>query len=293
MRIAHLIMAHKGPEQLARLVKALAHEGFDFYIHLDAKADRREFAFLEELPGVRLTTTRLYVRWASYRFTKAIVECTREILATGIEYDFINLMSAQDYPIKPAETIYDFLARNRGRSFLSFESSEENSEWWAHAITRVEKYHSTYFHFKGQYFLQATINWLLPKRTFPLPYTLYGGKDGSWWTISRPCAQYLVDFLDNNPGLRRFTMFTWGSDEFLISTILMNSPYRPTIVNNNYRYIDWSQGGANPKVLTTVDFEALRASPQLFARKFDPEVDATVLDLVDDLLLAAPLHPVS
>lgn len=293
MRIAHLIMAHKGPEQLARLVTSMAHEGFDFYIHLDAKADRREFAFLETLPGVRLTTTRMYVRWASYRFTKAILECTREILATGIDYDFINLMSAQDYPIKPAEAIHDFFARNIGRSFLSFESNEEDSAWWAHAMSRVELYHSTYFKFKGQYVLQAFINRVLPKRRFPLPYTLYGGMDGSWWTISRTCAQYLVDFVDNNPTLERFSMFTWGSDEFLISTILMNSPYRSSIVNDNYRYIDWSQGGANPKVLTADDFEHLRTSHKLFARKFDAEVDATVLDLVDEYLLAAPLQPVS
>lgn len=279
-------MAHKAPEQIERLVLAMAHEDFDFYIHLDAKADRREFEFLEEIPGVQLTSKRFFVRWASYRFTEAILECTREILATGIAYDFINLLSAQDYPIKPVEQIYDFFQQNIGRSFLSFEAHDDGSDWWAHAITRVEQYHTTYFEFKGQYALQSTVNWLLPKRRFPLPYTLYGGMDGSWWTISRPCAQYLVEFVDNNPALRRFTMFTWGSDEFLISTILMNSPLRATIVNDNYRYIDWSAGGANPKVLRLNDFEALRTSPKLFARKFDVQLDAEILDLVDQRLLA-------
>ncbi|RZK24766.1 MAG: glycosyltransferase [Hymenobacter sp.] len=283
MRIAHLIMAHKNPVQIGRLIRALAHQGFDFYIHLDAKMDMRDYEHLARISHVTFTPRRFAVRWASYRFTGAILECTRDILNSGIKYDFVNLLSGQDYPIKPAATIYDFFAKHTGHSFLSFEP--ESSAWWKHAKSRIEQYHTTYFQFRGQYMVQRLVNWVMPKRQFPLPYDLYGSSDGSWWTMSGECAAYLVRFLDENTKLRFFSIFTWGSDEFLIATILLNSPHKASIVNENYRYIDWSEGAANPRTLTAQDFSRLARGHKLFARKFDITQDSEILNLIDNRLI--------
>ncbi len=133
--------------------------------------------------------------------------------------------------------------------------------------------------------LQRLINWMLPKRKFPLPYDLYGSSDGSWWTMTADCAAYLVRFMDEHPHLRFFSIFTWGSDEFLIATILLNSPLKASIINENYRYIDWSEGAANPKTLTTQDFNRLAQAHKLFARKFDTALDTKILDLIDQRLI--------
>jgi len=284
MRLAHLILAHKNSEQVARLIQALAHEQFDFYIHLDAKADFREFEHLAALPRVTFIQQRYLVRWGSYSIVEATVQGVREILASGISYDFINLLSGQDYPIKPANTIYRFFAQNPGRSFFAYEA--QGSEWWQHAVKRVEQYHTVYYQFRLQYVLQNLLNKLLPKRQFPLPYALYGGAYGTWWTMSKECAEYLVAFLDQDPKLQRFSRFTWGADEFLITTILMNSPLKDTIVNDSYRYIDWSGGGANPKLLTVADAPALSSSDRLFARKFDTDQDVKILNIIDCSLIS-------
>lgn len=282
MRIAHLIMVHKGAEQVNRLLLALRHENADYYIHLDGKADWQEFSFLANLPRVHFIQARFQARWASFRFVEAIVQSVREILASDKSYDFINLLSGQDYPIKSVESIHRFLAQHIGQSFLSAEP--QGSSWWVGAIKRVEQYHSVYYEFKGQYQLQRIANALLPKRRFPLSYPLYGSADGSWWTMSAEGAEYLVNFMDEHPEIRRFGRFTWGSDEFIIATILMNSPFKGRVINENYRYIDWSAGGANPKVLTMDDTSALAHSAKFFARKFDTEQDSKVLDFIDHLL---------
>ena len=284
LRIAHLIMVHRDPAQLSRLLDRLAHPGADCYLHLDAKADRRDYAHLAGRPGVYFTPRRFLVRWASYRFTEALLECTRDILATDRGYDFVNLLSGQDYPLQPAAAFHAFLGRHPGQSFMAFEP-EEGSAWWAHARSRVEQYHTTYYQFRGQYRVQQLINGLLPRRRFPMPYRLYGSSDGSWWTLSREAAAYLVRFLDEHPRLRRFARFTWGSDEFLPATILLNSPLAGSIHADNYRYIDWSAGGANPKVLTSADFDQLARAHQFFARKFDMNQDAAILDRIDVELL--------
>lgn len=44
----------------------------------------------------------------------------------------------------------------------------------------------------------------------------------------------------------------------------------------------------SPKTLTCYDFDALADSGKFFARKFNPSVDAEVLDRIDTDLLGAP-----
>ena len=97
-------------------------------------------------------------------------------------------------------------------------------------------------------------------------------------------VQYLLDFLESHPELDRFWRYTWGSDEFFIHTVMMNSSYKKDIIRESGRYIDWSQGGANPKILTKEDFEDLKNSDKLFARKFDMSIDTEILDLLDNII---------
>lgn len=271
-------MAHKNAEQVSRLILALNHEQANFYVRMDIRCNINEYKSLNARPRVYPIKKRFQIRWASFRFVEAIVQSVREILASGRSYDFINLLSGQDYPIKPVAGIHQFFAQHIGYSFLSAEP--QGLPWWFGAIKRIEQYHSVYYEFKGQYRLQRLVNTLLPKRSFPLPYPLYGSANSSWWTIS---AQYLINFMDKHPKINRFGRFTWGSDEFIIATILMNSPFKSRIINENYRYIDWSAGGTNPKVLTMQDAANLAHSSKIFARKFDSEYGDGILNYIDHL----------
>jgi hypothetical protein len=283
-RVAHLIMAHRNPAQVGRLLDALAHPDADCYLHIDDKADLREYASLAERPGVYLAPRRFVAPWASYRLTEAIVECTRDLLATKRGYDYVNLLSGQDYPIKPPAFFHAFLDVHLGESFMSFE--QEGSTWWQETRARVEHYHTANYRFKGQYKLEKIINRVLPRRRFPLPYRLFGGPYGCWWTLGAEAARYLVAFLDAHPTLQRFARFTWAPDEFLPATILLNSPLAASIRNENYRFMDWSRGGSHPKVLTVDDFDRVAQAPKMFARKFDATRDVAILDRIDAELLA-------
>jgi hypothetical protein len=272
-------MAYKDPAQIERLVKKMSHPAFDFYIHVDTKFDLAPFEFIGKVERVYFIKNRIKVRWAGYSFTQGVFNCMQEVLDTGRQYDFINLMSGQDYPIVSTETYYSFFEQRPGKSFLAIE--EFGSEWWKRAAIRIHKYHMTDFDFKGRYAVQSALNAVLPDRRFPLNYTLYGSERATWWTISTECARYLLKFIQENPKIRRFAKFTWAPDEYLIPTLIMNSPLRETVIPENYRYIDWSRGGSNPKILTELDFEALKKSDKLLARKFDIKTDTRILDLLD------------
>ncbi len=284
MKVANLITTYKNPAQIERLIKSFNHPGFDFFIHLDGNVDVEEFLCLEKLERVCLIKNRTKVVWGGFSFTQAILKSIEEIFSTGNNYDFINLMSSQDYPIKPINAIANYLESKKGYSFLSYDRPEEEG-WLEKAAPRFKSYNFNDFTFKGKYIIQKIVNQLLPERKFPLQHKMYGSSCASWWTLSTDCAMYVTDFMKKNKRLNNFMKYTWGADEFLIPTIVMNSPFAEKTINDNLRYIDWSEGGSNPKVFTMKDFTPLKKSDKLIARKFDCLLDFEILNAIDQKIL--------
>lgn len=280
MKVSNIIMAYKNPEQIERLIKSMNHPCFYFYIHLDKKIDIKDYEFLSQMERVSFIRERVLCNWGGYSFVKAILASLSEVVKTCDELDFINLLSAQDYPIKPINNIYEFLEKNIGLNFISYDEDPQR-KWWHHASKRSELYHLTDFSFKGKYLVQGVINKYLPRRKFPLPVELYGSSDSSWWTITNECAKYIINFMDQNKKLNDFMKYTWGADEFLIATIIMNSIFASKTVNNNLRLITWVDGVSNPKVLAIKDFDIIKTSDRLFSRKFDTTIDTQILNEID------------
>ncbi|MBC7416698.1 MAG: glycosyltransferase [Pedobacter sp.] len=283
MKVATLITAFKLPLQLERMLKAMEHPDFYFFIHIDKKIDITLFTGLANLPRVTFIVNRVLCNWGGFSFVNAYLTALEEILESGEKFDFYNLMSGQDYPIKPMPQVAQFFAAHLGKNFISYDEEHEK-DWWAHAVTRYEMYHFTDLKFKGKYFVQRILNTVAPKRKFPLPIKLYGSSDSSWWTITEESAKYLVDFRHKEVELFKFMKYTWAPDEFLIATILMNSPFKHDVINNNLRLISWQEGIANPKILKIEDFETLANSNKLFARKFDANVDEEILAKLDEVM---------
>jgi hypothetical protein len=276
MRFACLIVTHTSPELTARTIKKLDNGKFDFYIHLDKKVELSTHAELIAMPNVTFVQDRLDAKWAGYSVVDASFKCIREIVASGKEYGFIIMLSGQDYPVKSADDISSFLEKKAGKQLLKHWVFETE---WAEGYTRIYRYHFTDKTFKGRYLVQRLVN-LIVKRRPPIDLRFYG-TSSAYWTISPDCAKYVMDFVKSRPRFERFLKYTWGGDEFIFHTIIMNSPYALQVENNDYRYIDWSAGGSHPKLLTTEDYEKIVATDDLFARKFKMEVDTNILDLLD------------
>ena len=274
-------MAYKDPSQIERLVKKMSHPGFDFYVHIDSKFDQGPFEYLQQIPQVYMIKKRGKVRWAGFSFTQALLNAIEEVLMSGRQYDFINSMSGQDYPVKSPSYFYKFFEERMKKNFLAIE--EFGSDWWTEAEQRIVEYHMTDFDFKGRYRFQFLINRILPRRKFPYGFTLFGSNRATWWTISTDCAAYVVTFIKEHPAIRKFAKYTWAPDEYLIPTIIMNSSFKDSVIRDNYRYLDWSKGGPNPKILTVEDFDALKKTDKLLARKFDITIDTGILDKLDEI----------
>ncbi|RNL52576.1 beta-1,6-N-acetylglucosaminyltransferase [Pedobacter jejuensis] len=279
MRVAHIIMVHKNPTQLLRLVNRLKHPGFDIYIHLDEKVDAVEFKLLEHLPQTYFIKKRVNCNWAGWSFTRAIVQSLKEVIATKQHYDFINLISGQDYPIHSADETYNFFIDKIGQNFMHIEKKE--SVWYQEGRDRFEKFHFTDSGLKGKYLLQNVVNSIAQKRKLPDDMEFYGGSNSSWWTITHDSAAYVVSKLYRNSKFHDFFKYTWGSDEFVIATVIMNSEHSKHTNHDNLRYIDWSEGKPNPKYLGIADLSKIVDSKMIFARKFDIDLDSAILDELD------------
>lgn len=280
MNTAYLILAHANPKQLERLVDRLAFPGVDIYIHIDKKADFNHFEFLKQRPYLFFIKDRVKVAWGAYSIVQATVNGLKQIEATGIAYDIVHLISGQDYPLKSNQEICDFFAANKDKAFMhTLDVATE----WQEAIPRVEYYHFTNFSFAGKFRLEKFFRKMLPKRKMPGNLVAVGRSQ--WFSINMEHLRYILTYMDDHPEFARFFNLTWAPDEIVFQTILFASPFKSQMINDNMRYIDWSGGGASPKTLTMDDKHSMADSGKLFARKFNQETDANVLDWIDQELL--------
>lgn len=280
MRIAHLILTYTDPKQTERMIKSMEHKDFDFYIHVDKKFDINPHLFLKSIPNVYFINNRVDVKWAGYNTVKATFECIKEIVNTGIKYDFINFLSGQDYPLKSADEMMLFFSKNIGKEFLSYRDIKND---WKEGLIRMEKYFLSNYSFKGKNTIENIVNYIMPKRK--MPYNLHPYGKSMFWMLSPETAMYVVNKVEQDKKLINFFSLCWASDEFVFQTILLNSSLKHKVVNNNYRYIDWSLGGANPKVLDETDFEKIKEADMLFTRKVNKDISGKLLDLIDAKLL--------
>jgi Core-2/I-Branching enzyme len=73
-------------------------------------------------------------------------------------------------------------------------------------------------------------------------------------------------------------------EEIFFQTVLMNSPFKNQIENDNLRYIIWQSPSRHPEILRKSDFSGCINSKKLFARKFDCTVDEEVLCMLDEAI---------
>jgi hypothetical protein len=82
---------------------------------------------------------------------------------------------------------------------------------------------------------------------------------------------------------------SYCGDEVFVQTVAANSEYAgrlfmPQCNDDHFacaRLIDWERG--NPYIWRTEDFDLIKSSPCMFARKFDLSVDSNIVDLILDM----------
>ena len=305
MKIAYIILAFNQPEHLKRLVQRLSDSETKFFIHIDKKVNTKPF-----IESLNLLETANYIflqRNKVYRGEWSMVEAEIRGLKKGLEdpgnFDYLCLLSGQDYPIKPLSYIKNFLTMNYGKSFLSFTPMPvTNWNWGAdggmdrltHYFIRVRNYRWEYPSQSPPRGIRPSLFFLFSKIFFKLPRNNPAGikpfAGASWWILHKETAQYILDFIQKRPDFVNYHKYTESAEEIFFQSILCNAgpEIYSTIENNDLRYVDWTNKDANmghPEILTMNHRSQISASDALFARKFDPNIDRDILDWIDQNLL--------
>lgn len=273
MKIAYVVSAYQNPDHLSRLVHRL-HTGPEtaFLVHVDRKTDEATFRAMREgvadLADVGFLP-RHSCHWGGFGHVRASLKGIQELLRSGTDPDYLILLSGGDYPIKPNALIRDFLAQGEGRSFL-LQFPLPTPNWTNGGLDRIRDWHLRY----------RKLHIRLPLRR-QLPRTMRPWGGSAYWIVSRTALRVIADFVEANPWYVRFFHHVDIPDELFFQTILLNSPEAERCVDHLLHYTEWSRTPA-PAILTRDDYALLVDSPCLFARKFDPTVDAEVLDMIDE-----------
>ena len=287
MPAAFLILAHKQPEQVRRLVTLLQPN--PVLVHVDARAASAVFEPIRHLEaeGLIRLLPRFRSGWASWGLVEATMAGLREALSTGCSH--VVSMTAQCYPLWPVGAITDFLAERPDTSWLHQARIPVSPPRLRDAdggVGRITKWNMTV---RGRHLR-------VPVRR-RLPSGLIGHYGQMQCCLSAELTRLIVDEFDRRPELGRFFRRTQAPDELLLPTLAMSSPLAGRVSDDNIWYMNWRGGGAHPKTLTDEDFDDLARhareggdmcgpSPvKCFARKFDSVASATLLDRIDTDLL--------
>lgn len=275
---AYLIIAHNQWNLLKELIKSLDYPGNDIFIHIDTKSvDFSE----KEFQGItKYSTVRFYqkydVRWGTESQVDTEMFLYNKAYCSNTEkYRYYHLISGQDLPIKPIEYIYNYF-NNKDIEFLEFGS--DNHDMYRF---RLGSYHYTdkesltkrrILSFKNK------INEVLGRdRVTKLKFKIYKGSN--WASLTNKAVEYL---LANQKSIYKATRFSLCADEVYKHTWLMNANVCFNIwKGKDIRYIDWEHyEGTSPHTLRSYDYDALKNSDCLFARKFSWDIDREIIKKV-------------
>jgi hypothetical protein len=313
MQVAYLLFVYNQPEHFARLIRALDAPWAHFFIHVDKKADLSAFTSkVPESPHVHYILSRQRVYWGHYSGVEAILGLLRHSRHLGPAFKYHILLSGADYPIKSRAVIYDTLAQSR-LQHLTIECrlldrfAQRITQWWfiGHPLLQLRpEFSCDPRTFRGATFFQiarrarfcaSIVEHLLPRRSYPYP-TPYKGS--TWWALTDDCAQYVLSFVDRNPGYVRFHRYTHIPEEHFFHSIIKASPFANSISQDIERgcqfstrfglhYIQWPKVVYNsPVTLAGGDLDALLATDALFARKFSDKESRSLLDALDGIVRA-------
>ena len=306
MQKNYLILAHKNPQQLARMIKTLDDGNSKFFIHLDAKTPIEPFTAQLEDEHIVFIPERERCVWGDFSIVLATIHLM-EAAAKAQSKGFFILMSGQDYPIKPIGELGAFLEKNAHCDFIDYLPLEQ--KWKPKMVKdKLAHYHILHSETRGDsncyapfsrssLFQKGRTLWhllkgrlslenfkklrQLPQRESPFAQQYAGSQ---FWAFSENTFYDVLTYIQKHrEELELYYQYTSSPDEVYFHSILLNlkEEGRKIILKNQLTYVNYFRKN---NVFLTEDFEKLTsAEEQFFARKFDMEIDAIILDRLDKL----------
>lgn len=302
MQKNYLILAHKNPLQLGRMIERLDDGASKFFIHLDAKTPIEPFAACLEGGHIRFIEPRERCVWGDFSIVRATIHLME---AASKEQGLFILMSGQDYPIQSQGYINAFLESNKEFDFIEIEPLEE--KWKPKMVKdKLEHYHILHSEERGNsncyapfahcsvfqklrtlmHLLKGRLSvknfrllCSLPKRVAPFERQYAGSQ---FWAFSERTFYAVLNYIrEHKAALEGYYKYTSSPDEIYFHSVLMDLVAKDSTIKlkEQITYVNYFRKN---NVFVTEDFEKLSsAKGKLFARKFDTDIDIEILNKLD------------
>ncbi len=284
MKIAYLIVTHRNPALLGKVIETLGSEDDSFFIHVDAKSDFAPFAQLEG-ERVHFTKKREPVYWGEFSQVTAALTLIEEALASPHQPDYLMLFTGSEFPIRSRDYIHRHLEMHRGDQFITLSKMPAPGK--PLDVLRTVRFPSA--RPMRRFLFRALAKLGLGKRDYRRAFGSLEPYAGiGWWALTAEACREIRDFARRDLSIAPFLAKTHAPDETYMHTIIGNSPHRSR-ARRNFLYEDWSAGVLHPRMIDEEHLAAFAAETEfvvqdengtaeiLFARKYS---DAR-LDLVD------------
>lgn len=314
MQRNYIILAHRNPAQLNRLVLALDDGNSKFYIHVDMNSRLEDFEEVGKNSNVKILKNRISCAWGDFSLVEATLNCIREIICDRTA-GYTILLSGQDYPLVSNSLIDQFFEKNNGIDFIDCTPAHE--KWPNDHKQRLDFYRFTLSPKRKDYvripyvmsrdilnpqlifrvikkLVRVRCSWnqigfilktITKKRKKPL-FDWVGGSQ--WFAISNSTLLKIYAFCIEREDYCEFHKFTHVPDEIFFNTITKKLQQEDATIkiNPGITYANWDgQNVPLPITFTQKDLAQLKekATRYLFARKFDMETCDNILDMLDQI----------
>lgn len=307
----YIIIAHRFPNHLKRMINFLNDENSYFHIHIDAKSNISEFENIVNGDNIFFIKDRVDVKWGHYSQVQATLKIISHIVDNqNFDEGRLVFLSGQDYPIKSKDYINKFFEKYKNTDFISFETTVESLKIIQDRKDSVALSKSSK---RGDFYIQkrnfigsmkmlkaialGRINWGLLKhfRHFffqpPFGMNLYHGSQ--WWALEYSSVKEILCFYRKHK--RKLDTYFKGflcSDETFFQTLyayLVCNGKIKNVLKGSVTYTNWKRREGDDVPITfgkekyfEKDIEELLnvGETGLFARKF--EENSKILDFIDN-----------
>jgi hypothetical protein len=167
-QLLFLIAAHKNPVQVVRLVHRLKREcpTAGVLIHYDPRGEPLAPAAFSTWDDVHIFPHPISVGWGEFSVVESELRCIDWLWQRQIDFDWLVLLSGQDYPSRPLSDLNTLLSTTAYDGFLEYFSifAVPETAWGWEGQLGLERYYYRYSSVNSAlkplfYKLYRPINW--------------------------------------------------------------------------------------------------------------------------------------
>lgn len=275
------MLCHAYPSVINQFIAKLSEfSQADIYIHVDLNfPETREQIRQRENTFVLSEEKSFYLQWGGIGLVKATLQMIEEVRESGKEYDYIWLISGQDYPIVSVKEIEKRLSEKPGMNYIDTflpgdkryyqkkKLCEVAYPTWINADQApIKALKKLYMLFTGG--RSHTFKAFIRKKPFDFDFT-FGSQ---WWTLTSEAAFEILQYSESHPEILTYYEKSIIPDESFFQTLFMRGPYQH-YRSGNLTFSCWENDSRHPKTLAAEDFGIIMEARNSFclARKMNNE----------------------